>query len=439
MATRWTLEELTELDLRMQRSISADPQDQQPLSEPKGSKQAVLKQWLNQQRQSDPEASKLAKTISLSLSWLSFSLGAFSFVAGCSAAAALLRNPDSRLMNASNYFGVLVGLQVLSLLLLLISGILFRKRLSGLQKLLVPKQIKNLPSPLSLPVWSSRIFFSLQLSGIAFNVGVLMMTLGKGITHDLAFGWATTLQTTGERVHQIVETLALPWGGGYTPTLDQILFSRIYTGTPAALSHPSATAAWWPFLMLCVLFYGLLPRIFLSIWGALHLNRQLKNPNLDSPESERLYLQLTRKSFAFSGQPSEAASHKQHQKLPATFKPENPLRLQVDAQILPPAHQQTFTDRLKSTFEIDLDPRADGILKVVELWQPPLEETLRELRTLRAEMSADADILLLGVGLPSPQQSPPFQPPEKSDLDVWQKRLGELNDPHLGILPWRTP
>ncbi len=438
MSTRWTLEELTELDLRMQRSMASDLQDQEEISQPEAGKPAVLKQWLNRQRQSDPEASRLAGTVSLSISWLSFSLGAFSFVAGCSAAAALLRNADNRLMNASNYLGVLVGLQLFLLALLFLSALLFRKRLSGLQKLLLPKQIKNLPSPLSLRAWSWRIFFSLQLSGIAFNVGVLMITLGKGITHDLAFGWATTLQTTGESVHRIVETLSLPWGGAFTPTLDQIIFSRIYIGDPVGLNNAGATAAWWPFLMMCVLFYGLLPRFLLSIWGAVQLNRQLKNPQLDSPESERLYLELTRKSFAFSGSPSEPASPGKNAKLATAFKPEKPLKLMDDAQMIPPARQQAFTQQLQSAFDIELNPDAEGILKVVELWQPPLEETLKELRNLRTQIPAGADILLLGVGLPAAQNEIPFLPPEKADLEIWNKRLGELKDPRLGLLAWRT-
>lgn len=438
MAIKWTLAELTELDLRMHRSMSLDQESGQVRMPASLSRAEVLHNWLVQGRTKDPEALRLSGIAVNSVSWLTVGLACLSFILGVSAAAALLRTQEKSLINVSNYLGLLIGLQLLMLAGLALSALIFRKRIPVLRKALLPRVVKDLSSPLSLRAWTWKIFGTFQIAGISFNAGVLLLTFWKGLTYDLAFGWATTLETRGEHVHRIVQTLALPWGGAFAPDFEQILHSRIRFATDLNLTDSASTAAWWPFLMMCVLFYGLLPRLLLACWGACQLNRVSKNPDLDSPETERLFLSLTRKPLVFSGDEADRPLTGKGSELPDAFMPETDLRLHVDEELLSAARQEAFAAEIENRLGLPLDPGGPGVLKVIELWQPPLEETLRELRTLRESLGKKADLLILGVGFPDPAGGNFFLPPEEGDLKIWRQRLSELKDPHLGLTPWRA-
>lgn len=437
MASKWTLTDLTEFDLRMHKGMNANPDLSRPIEDGKTPKDVLLRQWTQQQREQEPEARRLAELAVQSVSWLGLSLWIFSLLAGISAAAALLRYEGDRLINISAFLGILVGGQLLTLVALAISAVFLRRRIYRLQSLIMPKLIKNLSSPQSLPAWRWQIFGSFQQAGIAFNLGVLSLSLWKVLTYDLAFGWATTLNAGAEGIHRITQTLAAPWGGKFAPDLNQIEQSRIVLKSGLAQIDSSSTAAWWPFLLMCVLCYGLLPRLLLSVFARIQLYRTLKNPRLDAPESERLYRALTRKALGYQSDPASPRPAQKAFTALAPLTPSAPLQLDISPELLSAEQMTVFKTALENNSGLALDPAADGRLIVVEVWQPPLEETLRHFRDLRKTLGPDADILLLGVGFPDKVQL--FQPPATRDLEIWQHRLSELNDPGLGLLAWRSP
>jgi hypothetical protein len=61
----------------------------------------------------------------------------------------------------------------------------------------------------SLITWP--LFLQAQLFGVAVNVGLLLITLFKIATVDLAFGWQTTLKLGAEGLNSLVQLVALPW------------------------------------------------------------------------------------------------------------------------------------------------------------------------------------------------------------------------------------
>lgn len=435
MAANWSLAELTEFDLHLHRGMSADFQPASSQAVAESDRTATLRAWTLRQSEKHPEARRLVRMTMRSAAWLGLSLWIFSFLAGVSAAAALLRYEGLRLINISAYLGVLVGGQLLMLAALLLGSLFFRRHLLFLQQSLLPTFIRQLPSPQSLPAWRWHLFGMFQRAGTGFNLGVLLLSFWKVATYDLAFGWATTLNTGAESIHRLVQTLALPWGGRFAPTLTQIEQSRIVLKAGLSQIDSASTAAWWPFLFLCVLVYGLLPRLLLSGFAALRLHLLLGHPRLEAPESERLYLALTRKPLLFE---TDAADPAAGPTLPARLnplQPSGPLRLQLPEEALPPDQLDGFKQQLTETFHLKLDPQGQGRLIVVEAWQPPLEETLRRFRDLRHELGSQADLLVLAVGLPDRQQS--FQAPAAADVENWQRRLSALNDPKLGMLLWR--
>lgn len=442
MSTPWSLAELTEYDARLHASQRLDSVSAISDNDASAPKPAVLKQWLALARQQESEPARLAAVAVQSEAWLRVGLGIFSLLGGFGAAAALLRYEGYRLINISAFLGILVGGQLLSLFALAVSSFWLRHRLSHLQKLFLPKLVRELTAPESLPVWRWRLFTSFQQAGMLFNLGILLATLWKVLTADLAFGWATTLDVTGQGIHRIVQTLALPWGGRFAPDLTQIQQSRIVLKDGLAHIDAASTAAWWPFLLLCVLAYGFLPRLALALFGSLRLHRLQRHPAFSHPESERLYQRLTRHSLVFSTS-DEDASRPNPSASPADLpplEPSGPLLLDLPSDILPEAREPAFRNRIQSSFDISLTEspeNSSGILMVIEAWQPPLEESLRELRELRTRIGPDKDLLILAVGLPNPSEPHFFHPPESADLDIWRQKLSTLHDPRLGLLPWR--
>lgn len=408
-----------------------------PPPEASGNKSSVLYTWMKKSRERDPEAQRLAGIAIQSEHWFRLFLWVFSFVAGVSAGAALLRYEGVRLINISAYLGILVGGQLLMLLGLTFSLVFFRRPIRQLHTLLLPRIVKTLPSPLSLPAWGWRFFCSFQQAGVALNLGILMVTFWKVSTYDLAFGWATTLDAGGESIHQLVQILATPWGGKFAPNLEQIEQSRIILKAGLAQIDSRSTASWWPFLLMCVTFYGLFPRLILSLIGSLGLHLTLKTPAFSSPESEKLFLALTRKPLTFTklGKTLNEVSEPRKNELQALV-PEDALKLEIHPDVLAEEDLEAFSLYIKELLGIELSDDAGGKVKVMELWQPPLEETLRILQKDREKIGPQADLLILGTGLPSSEDF--FKAPAEKDVLVWQKKLSELKDPRLGLIPWRT-
>ncbi len=143
------------------------------------------------------------------------------------------------------------------------------------------------------------IFIVMQIFGMAFNVGILLSTLFRVLFFDTAFGWQSTLQISPQVVAKMVELAALPWGWlmpagfGY-PDIDQIVGSRIILKDGIYHLTTNNLVSWWPFLSLCVLFYGFLPRFIMFIAGKILLNRSLKQQNFDHAACSNLIRRMAK-------------------------------------------------------------------------------------------------------------------------------------------------
>ena len=148
------------------------------------------------------------------------------------------------------------------------------------------------------------LFRTMQLAALAFNVGALVTFIAAVALTDLAFAWSTTLRVGADGLLRFCEALALPWRTWFpdaVPTLDLIHATQYfrldaaYVNAPAgARVQDAATAGgWWPFLLACLLVYGLVPRLVLVTWGSFGLSRALKRIPFDTPEEAELIARLT--------------------------------------------------------------------------------------------------------------------------------------------------
>ncbi len=153
--------------------------------------------------------------------------------------------------------------------------------------------------------WQLVVFS--QWLAIGFFVGVLTVAWLLVAFTDLAFGWSTTLQIDPASVHGWVAKLAMPWSGWLpVATPDSVLVeaSRFYRleegGMPAA--RAAQLGEWWPFVLMTVLTYGLLPRLMLvgvALWRLDVASRLLLQ---DDPEVTALIDRLTLPAVDYLGE-----------------------------------------------------------------------------------------------------------------------------------------
>ena len=156
------------------------------------------------------------------------------------------------------------------------------------------------------------LFILAQVFALGFNVGVIGMTLARVFFSDTAFGWQSTLQVGPELVHGLVSAVALPWSwlfpqGIACPTLEQIAGSRMILKDGIYHLTTGDLISWWPFLCLCVLFYGLLPRLVLAGMGQWMKNRCLGGLSFNHASCQRLLARMTTPVVSIDGSVSSAS------------------------------------------------------------------------------------------------------------------------------------
>jgi len=296
-------------------------------------RQFIIQAWLNRRREEEAAGNAVLPGESFESLYSSFRI--FFVLAGIllggGAGLSFLNYTGTRPLNVFVYLSLFVFSQILLLLLLLLFSLYRVKKKSFLSSSPLYRIIGR--SMLRIVLWArsrlaeklgadhrSRmestlgiirskgstygflfflpIFILTQLFAIGFNLGLLVTTLFKVITADIAFGWQSTLQLSSIAVHSLVQKIALPWswlasGDPAYPSLAQIEGSRIILKEGIYHLSTPDLVSWWPFLCFSVLFYGLLPRLLL-FWGAVAAqNRLLGSLDFNQGVYEQLLLRMT--------------------------------------------------------------------------------------------------------------------------------------------------
>ncbi|MEH0018492.1 MAG: DUF2868 domain-containing protein [Desulfobacter sp.] len=140
-------------------------------------------------------------------------------------------------------------------------------------------------------------FILCSVFALCFCLGALSGTLFRVLTTDLAFGWQSTLLTSSDRVYDLVSWMASPWswlmsGSFAVPGPEQIAGSRILLKEGIAGLATENLVAWWPFLCMGILVYGVLPRLCLVAGAALAQKNALARFDLGQPRYRRLLVRL---------------------------------------------------------------------------------------------------------------------------------------------------
>ncbi|MBN1517673.1 DUF2868 domain-containing protein [Candidatus Sumerlaeota bacterium] len=442
--------------------------------------------WLDERRKTPEAAPGQWTTQGLrSATAILFVLGLLS---GSAAAAGLLYYDGAHPINIIPWLGVFVALQ---LLLLLLSALLMlprfvARRIPGmtmlqrtlaalspgrwlglLGRLLPGKQRNALRNVIGRAATLDALYGELrnrllltlaQVFGSAFHLAAIVMLLMLAAFTDLAFAWSTTLQIKPERFQGMIETVAAPWfawAPGAVPSFDVIENTQYYrlqnSAAPSKLSGASA-GQWWPFLLMCAVVYGLLPRIALLAVCGLGTRYSTRHAPLDHAGFQRVYERMTEALIDARSPDPEAAgenhpSHQTKQKAPldnelgpltiinwcgAGLDAKNlkqldhPVSLRPVRRVLEAGAPDIAADR--ATLDAVRNDKQDGaLLFAVKSYESPTRDCLNFIAELRKAAGPRRSIILLPVHF----ENDAFIPPGDAEFSDWETHALETGDPWL--------
>jgi hypothetical protein len=407
---------------------------------------------------------------------ISVGLVVVGIVAGGGVAAAALRYDGREPVNIVRALALLVGLQLLVLLLTLMLLPSGRFGLGAVQRSIVSfnpaaiaaavyRRFAALPEALErLFVWHNgrssanrfakwQLLFWAQLAAIGFNIGVLVTSFSLVAATDLAFGWSTTLDLQPRDVAAATDTLSAPWAAWLpqaVPSAELIEHSRFFrlehVATPAR--EAEAFTGWWPFLLVSIIAYGLLPRLTLWIFAATRLRRATRDLLLEDARVTALLDRMQSPSFDLAADAPEPAGEPRATGLvPAAAAGAGLVAaviwaeaVAVDAAagavgrllgarlVAPPLQAggaATLADD-RATLEriAALEPRQIALL--TRAYEPPLLDLLDFVRALRDRVGRAVSIVVC----PLPEGGGTVMPEE---VEAWRRMLATLRDPAVYV------
>ncbi|WP_027358193.1 DUF2868 domain-containing protein [Desulforegula conservatrix] len=348
-----------------------------------------------------------------------------------------------------------------------------------------------------LKVYSSTFFWPIlvlaQVFGLGAGIASLLVTFIKIAFTDLAFGWQSTLVTAPEKIHAVASFLAIPWkwlfheGSGF-PDLASVEGSRIILKDGIlSLSTPDL-ASWWPFLCLCIIFYAVIPRLFLLLSGlwiankkpdtlvfshadCAHLVFRMRSPIFDTRAVEKSFEDDEPTAFdriiEEKNEPVHQIAHEIVQKpviepvsesdslsTPACNSLANISVAMVSGDFMDLGSEENIINEIsrvtghKVSRVITYDPEPDSEKKalgqleeiisqlssfsvslIMEAWQPPIIETMDFVNMTRAVAGREKIMNIILTG--KPNSSSYFTRPTDTDRIIWNAFIGKLADPYI--------
>ena len=292
---------------------------------------------------------------------------------------------------------------------------------------------------------------------VAFNVGALLGCLSLIAFKDTWFAWSTTLQIEPERLHAWTSTLAAPWAWWRpeaVPPLALIEATRYFQidQGPAAGIDPAELGAWWRFLVMAMVVYGLLPRVValaVARWRfavAVHLGI------LHTPDVGRLLARLTQHLVETRAEQPEAAPPAPGGAGPTpvagSFTPGATVNWagvdlddaeaalvaaggSVAASIAAPVlHAGGALDRDGPVIDQIAGSKTEQPVAVlVKAWEPPMLDFVDFVVALRQAIGDGRQITVLPVGL----ERAAGRAPAPLELAAWRDTLQRVGDPWLSV------
>jgi hypothetical protein len=409
---------------------------------------------------------------------IGFAMIVMGALAGVGLAAAALRYDGTYPVNAITVFSLLVGTQ---LLLIVITILLLPHNVPGLrivQRFLAQANpaavvaalyrrlaVSQLPeSAQALFTWhigraAAGRFAKWQLlhwsqgAAIAFNVAALATALALVTFTDLAFGWSTTLQLSGDELARWIGVIVAPWAKlvpAAVPDAAMIEASRFFRleRSAATLGAPESYTGWWPFLMVAMIVYGLVPRIVLWIFAGLRLRAATRALLLEDARVTALLDRIASPALATAALTDEhphrvdAAPQRRHR-----LDAQAPTAALIWSEAIDKTRARERAHRLLAV-ELTAEPLAAGggasiaedaavidslvdtaprqVVVFVRAYEPPLLEFMDTLTRLRQRLGQDVSIIVHPVPEPGTELAP-------ADVETWHRSIAARRDPQIYV------
>lgn len=475
--------------------------------------------WLQKKREALSRSGGTARVLpgtaaSEMLNWLTWLAGIAGLLVGGGLCGSLLAYAGQTPVNVFTCLWVMLGPQLFLLILLGVAAIFrslghpppvsgFYPLLAGLLKKLVnrllrsgvadiPAQKRHAMSAALGMMGQARsiygqilfrpVFIIGQVFGICFNAGMAAVLMSRVMITDLAFGWQSTLQPAAETVHQIVSFIALPWSWALPaafaqPSVAQIEGSQfVYKEGMRHLASPDLMA-WWPFLFMALIVYGLLPRLVILGAALWRQSRSLKRLSFNHSACQQLLQTMRTPRVQTYGRgftrPAAASPDLSSEGYPdakapgsdsrgAAQTPEGPLEealVLVPEDIDPSCSSERINENLRnrlglamaSRIACRMDPDADmaaikkilaenktsppHLVMIQEAWQPPIQEILGYITAISRQLHQQGGKrgeLVVGL-IGKPRADSVFTPPADSNRRVWEQAIAKLGDPWIRV------
>lgn len=285
---QWTLENLIDFEQAAASSTVTSAAVRQSVSESirgldgASARRKGLRVWLE-----ETGGNSSGRKFSSALSMVAGALIVFAFLAGSSAVLGLLDRERGGI-NVALFLAILIGGQWLVLAIASVTWILrhraaegfsgvqamagkLARRLAGNRDDAWWHQLMDIGGPARAAVlW--RLAGVAQSAGIFFNIGIISGLAGLVLVKHVGFYWETTTDLAMRTIlERGVDFLSFPWAAwwaGAVPSPAVIESSRWLPGSSATLAP--GPSAWWEFLLMATLIWGLLPRtlLWLLAWSA---------------------------------------------------------------------------------------------------------------------------------------------------------------------------
>ncbi len=310
----------------------------------------------------------------------------------------------------------------------------------------------------SLTLWP--LFLASQLFGLGFNIGILGVTILKVVTTDLAFGWQSTLQLGSEKLFSIVQLIAAPWSWLLSPELSypaltEIEGSRIILKDSILHLQTQNLTSWWPFLLLCLVVYGLLPRVILLVFGFFMEQRSFIH-HLNQNKYEVISWRMLTPLVSTQAPPQKGTvqeipvatnKKRRNDNLSATLCKQVLLLIPDDIfdncdlatlqQLLTPhKYQAVEHNRIFQSSDADEALLANirrknrsnlqGVIVIIEAWMVPIQEHIRFLHRLVESVQEKTEVGVYFLGRPTPETI--FTLPGIIDIEMWRNKTRDLHN-----------
>ncbi|CAG37583.1 DUF2868 domain-containing protein [Desulfotalea psychrophila] len=460
----------------------------------------LLSIWLAAQRGKQCiDTESIGTIVSKALSRIHLILLVISFFVGISATTTFLYYSGTTPINIFSFIIIFIGSQLCTITLALLVRLI--RSLGQGQKSLSPPLIRYclalftsfLAGPLiakfpaekrlnyehALGILKQNKGYSVDLSSlfnrihqsasISLNIGLLFGALYKIITSDIAFGWQSTLRLSTEYIQTMVQIVSAPWNWSSllahaNPTLEQIAGSRIILKDGIYHLANQNLSSWWPFLILCLLTYGLLPRILLFLIALLQERKSLQSSTTRRAEYQKLFHRMRtpiyeQKSEKEPGQTIGADATDKDRRFSHTGDEQSQTGHQATVTVLIAADiRNARHDNILKTLLLQHGYRAERLITfmadyasdqeivdqlalqnskqhcpifiVMEANMVPLTEFLSYVQTIREKTQTTVEVLLVNSLADGSLVSP-----KETETLLWQQKIAGLGDSFIQLFP----